>query len=256
MRRIPLWNFPEFDRAASLLRCAGWQVYNPAEHDRDEGLDENDYPNLPDWFTLEAALAWDFGRIIAAGNICLLDGWEHSAGAAKELRVAEDIGAKVWKLHKDVFVEWDWGIVHEIRGGLAKVAGIHDSFKNVQWSTDPGPVVAIKTSEHRVIDPVTGGAKGQKDARLGALDAVALLELAKVGGMGEEKYSRFNYLKGYAWSLSIDALYRHLLAFQSGEDNDEESGLPHVAHAAWHALCLTSFVKRGLGSDDRFTPNA
>jgi hypothetical protein len=72
-----------------------------------------------------------------------------------------------------------------------------------------------------------------------------------VAGMGEEKYDRFNFLKGYKWSLSIDALFRHLLAFLRGEDNDEESGLPHLAHAAWHAHALTGFQQRGIGTDDR-----
>ena len=35
-----------------------------------------------------------------------------------------------------------------------------------------------------------------------------------------------------------DALYRHLLAYFSGETNDEESGLPHL----WHAACNIAFL--------------
>ena len=98
----------------------------------------------------------------------------------------------------------------------------------------------------------TGGQKGVKDARLGGADPRALLELARVYGMGEEKYDRYNYLKGYPWSLSVDALLRHLLAFLDGEDRDPESGLLHTAHVAWHALALTAFQKRGLTQfDDR-----
>jgi hypothetical protein len=221
-------NFPAFDDAAIKLCAAGWYPWNPAQHDREAfgyfGVDGENNSK----FVLAEALRWDFSKIIEAGNICLLDGWEDSEGVAKELRVAEDIGAGVWRLTGEKFVEWTYDLVHE---------------KQALAAADP-------TREHRVTS-ATGGEKGQKDARLGALDAVSLIELAKVGGMGEEKYSRFNYLKGYAWSLSVDALYRHLLAFLSGEDCDEESGLPHTAHAAWHALCLTSFLKRGIGTDDR-----
>ncbi len=106
-------------------------------------------------------------------------------------------------------------------------------------------------TETRYVDPETGGEKGVKDARLGGADPLALLELAKVYGFGEAKYARYNYLKGYPWSLSVDAMLRHLLAFLAGEDRDPESGLPHTAHAAWHALTLTSFVLRGVGTDDR-----
>lgn len=105
--------------------------------------------------------------------------------------------------------------------------------------------------ETRYRDPATGGEKEQKEARLGGSDPLALMELAKVYGMGEEKYARYNYLKGYPWSLSVDALYRHLLAFLAGEDKDPESGLLHTAHVAWHALTLTSFIQRNVGTDDR-----
>lgn len=112
-----------------------------------------------------------------------------------------------------------------------------------EWLTAPGEVRV--TSE-------TGGAKGQKQARLGSLDPKALLAVAMVAGFGELKYSRLNYLNGYDWSLSFDALIRHLLAFWSGEDNDPESGLPHLAHAAWHCLCLLAFMQHGLGTDDRY----
>ena len=35
-----------------------------------------------------------------------------------------------------------------------------------------------------------------------------------------------------------DALYRHMLAYFDGEKNDEESGLPHL----WHAACNIAFL--------------
>ena len=97
----------------------------------------------------------------------------------------------------------------------------------------------------------TGGQKGKKLARLGAIDPVALIALARVAGMGADKYDSFNYLKGYDWSLCFDAMMRHALLFWAGEDLDEESGQPHMAHAAWHALALVSFLERGIGKNDR-----
>lgn len=100
----------------------------------------------------------------------------------------------------------------------------------------------------------TGGEKGQKQARLGSIDPKALLTLAEVAGFGEQKYSRLNYLKGYPWSLSYDAMQRHLHMFWAGQDNDDESGLPHLAHAAWHCLAMLAFAQHDLGTDDRFKP--
>lgn len=109
----------------------------------------------------------------------------------------------------------------------------------------------VLQGETRIVDPETGGAKGQKDCRMGALDPVALEQMGLVAGMGEEKYDRFNFLRGYKWSLSVDAMFRHILAFLKGEDRDPESGLPHMAHAAWHAHALTGFLLRDIGTDDR-----
>ncbi len=122
------------------------------------------------------------------------------------------------------------------------------------------------STEERITSP-TGGQKGRKSARFGGGDPLAMQELALVYGMGEEKYDRYNYLKGYKWSLSVDALFRHLFAFLAGEDRDEctvhpgqhaydpetcdGSGLLHTAHAAWHAMTLTSFLLRHVGEDDR-----
>lgn len=106
------------------------------------------------------------------------------------------------------------------------------------------------TDEVRVTS-ATGGEKGQKEARFGGGDPLAMMELARVYGFGEQKYDRYNYLKGYAFSLSVDALFRHLFAFLAGEDRDPESGLLHTAHVAWHGQTLTSFLLRGVGEDDR-----
>jgi hypothetical protein len=106
--------------------------------------------------------------------------------------------------------------------------------------------------EVRYTDPETGGQKGQKPAELGALPPEALLHLAEVAGYGTRKYDRYNYLKGYKWSLSFDAMERHLLQFWGGEYDDAESGLPHLAHAAWHCLTLIAFYEQAIGTDDRW----
>lgn len=98
----------------------------------------------------------------------------------------------------------------------------------------------------------TGGQKGQKPARLGSIDPAAIMLVAEVAGFGETKYDRLNYMRGYDWHLSYDALQRHLHTFWTGTDLDDESGLPHLAHAAWHCLALLAFGLHDLGSDTRY----
>lgn len=114
------------------------------------------------------------------------------------------------------------------------------------------PNIEDLAKELRVRDPKTGGEKGKKLAQMGALDPRALMAIAEVAGFGSQKYERYNYARGFDWSLSYDAMQRHLNAFWGGEDLDPESGLPHMAHAGWHAMCLLTFSLRGRGNDDRF----
>jgi len=97
----------------------------------------------------------------------------------------------------------------------------------------------------------TGGQKETKLAQLGSLDPRTLLLLGEVAGFGATKYARYNFMKGYDWSLSFDACQRHLLAFWGGEDTDDESGLPHLGHAAWHCLAMLSFMLDHPEYDDR-----
>jgi hypothetical protein len=75
--------------------------------------------------------------------------------------------------------------------------------------------------------------------------------VARVYAFGAKKYSDHNWRKGYAWSLSFDALMRHVTEAQQGEWLDMESGEPHLAHAVFHCLTLITFMLLGLGTDDR-----
>lgn len=110
---------------------------------------------------------------------------------------------------------------------------------------------AAALGEVRITDPKTGGQKGSKLAQLGAVDPLALMTVAEVAGFGAAKYARYNFAKGYRWSLSYDAMQRHLHAFWNGEERDDESSLSHLAHAAWHCLTLLCFQLRKRGTDDR-----
>lgn len=94
----------------------------------------------------------------------------------------------------------------------------------------------------------TGGQKGSKLARFDLIPPGPLRELAEHYGKGALKYEQVNGLdnwrNGYEWSLSFAALMRHLNAFWSGEDIDEETGSKHLAAAAWHCMTLMEFMER------------
>lgn len=105
--------------------------------------------------------------------------------------------------------------------------------------------------ETRITDPRTGGQKGSKLERFDLIPAEPLEALARVYGIGAQKYADDNWRKGYSWRLSFAALMRHAWAFWRGEDTDAESGQPHLAHAAWHCFTLLWFMQRRPALDDR-----
>lgn len=220
----PGFNYAAFNELAADLRERGYVVLNPAENfggatDRPR----EDYMRL------------DLAHVLEADEVIVLDGWEQSRGATLEVKVALECGIPVYDRNGDIVV------------GTPVVGNINNARALAGF-----PAYVFPAPEERVTDPKTGGQKGKKLAELGALDPRALLTVAEVAGFGSRKYARMNYLKGYDWSLSFDAMQRHLLQFWNGQDVDDESGLPHVAHAAWHALALLAFMQRGLGTDDRY----
>lgn len=129
-----------------------------------------------------------------------------------------------------------------------------DSFASGWYGGDEdfwAPFADFRVVEERVKDPSTGGEKGRKDLELGFLDPLAMEELGRVASTGSRKYAPFNYLKGYSWMLSVNAMFRHTMRFLAGEDRDPETGHLHTTHAAWHAMALSSFILRKRGTDDR-----
>lgn len=84
------------------------------------------------------------------------------------------------------------------------------------------------------------------------IDPLALGEVGKVMTYGAHKYTANNWRKGFKYSRLYDAALRHLLAHISGEDNDPESGLSHLAHCVSCLLMIINFQITRKGDDDRF----
>jgi len=80
----------------------------------------------------------------------------------------------------------------------------------------------------------------------------ALDQIAKVYTYGTQKYSDDNWWKGLKWKKDVfGCILRHVWKWFRGEVNDDESGLHHLAHAAWNCMALMEYERNGLGVDDR-----
>lgn len=102
---------------------------------------------------------------------------------------------------------------------------------------------------------VTYMTEGRKDdmgkLRYDLIAAGPLEELAKVYTYGANKYEDNNWRRGLKWGRVFGAVMRHMWAFWRGEDLDKESGLPHLAHAAWGCFTLLDYTKTQRKFDDR-----
>lgn len=81
----------------------------------------------------------------------------------------------------------------------------------------------------------------------------AIEGIAKVMEHGAKNHGRKNWRAGDGLPMTevLDSLTRHTLAVLSGEDIDEESGLPHVDLIATNGLMLSQLAKTNPNSDDR-----
>lgn len=115
MRGYPKFNFPVFDAVAAFLRSEGYDVDNPAEHDREtqpgieqwDGFAEGDISRCP-LFDYSTAMQWDLACVAQDQGIVLLPGWEASTGVRIERFVAEHTGSAIFLAHE--YKPGRWGI--------------------------------------------------------------------------------------------------------------------------------------------------
>ena len=83
------------------------------------------------------------------------------------------------------------------------------------------------------------------------VDYKSLEPLVKVLEFGMEKYSADNWKRGLMTREVIESLLRHTYALLENEDNDSESGLPHVGHILANAMFLSYMINNKPEYDNR-----
>ena len=111
MRGIANFNFPAFNAAAKKLRKEGWEVFNPAEHDKElyganigarNPTGDEQKAIEKHGFNLRVSLHDDLKFIcLEAEAIAMLPGWESSKGANAEIATAKALGLEVIFLGED-----------------------------------------------------------------------------------------------------------------------------------------------------------
>lgn len=109
MRGYANFNFPAFDYAAAKLRAQGYDVFSPAERDREQyGADIENNPTGDESkvtnaaCTIEDCMEADCVWICRHSQmIALLPGWEKSSGAQAEVHLAKALGRSIMVLGKE-----------------------------------------------------------------------------------------------------------------------------------------------------------
>ena len=87
--------------------------------------------------------------------------------------------------------------------------------------------------------------------RVSLLSPEFILGTASAMQVGVDKYAQGDYLNGDKLSKYYEKVQRHVLAYWSGEDNDPESGLCHLYHAAADLNIMLEIIRKHPDRDDR-----
>ena len=93
MRGLPDFNYPTFNQYAQAHRNVGWDVANPVEIGADYGTPEQ---IDADPALLAAVMAAELHALETCDAIYLLNGWQDSEGAQKELATAISYRLKIY----------------------------------------------------------------------------------------------------------------------------------------------------------------
>lgn len=111
-----------------------------------------------------------------------------------------------------------------------------------------------ETPKANLVSATEGVKFDQGKPQMSLIDSRYLLGTARVLTFGASKYAPHNWRKGMSVSRLYDALQRHLVALNGGEDLDPESGLPHVYHASCCLMFIANMLETRPDLDDRFKP--
>lgn len=120
------------------------------------------------------------------------------------------------------------------------------------WAIDALPGVEGTSDYVLVKVDLTGGRKNDSGkARFDLIPERALTALAKLYGIGADKYEPRNWERGIAFGRVFAAMMRHAWAWWRGETHDPEDGQHHMSSVAWCAFALQELEQTHPELDDR-----
>lgn len=112
--------------------------------------------------------------------------------------------------------------------------------------------IKTQSNSQNLIDNNVKTAAATAKPRTSAVPTVGIFALGAAMQNGADKYGRFNWRDTtVSASVFYDAIQRHLMAWQSGEDYADDSGIHHLAHAMAGCAILLDAKLHNVFNDDR-----
>lgn len=175
----------------------------------------------------------------------------HGVGLGVGLKVTHDKNGKILHIGDKVRIE-GWNSIYtitDISKDNPRVIVSDNDGNNKGWFwTNEVELVDEECYSQEKIGKDGSGKDDRTDGkpRWELLPLETIEEIVKVYTMGAEKYA------DGAWKDILDgyrrykaALLRHITAYDKGERVDKESGLSHLAHAAWNAIAMLYYDMNG-----------
>lgn len=123
--------------------------------------------------------------------------------------------------------------------------------ENEMEAVTPVEIFTRDKTQESQLGKETAARFDQGKPRYDLIPPYALHEIVLVYTYGCHKYDPDNWWKGMKWRKVIGPMLRHIFKWLRGEKYDPESGLHHLAHAAWNAIALFCYEVKSIGEDDR-----
>ena len=146
-----------------------------------------------------------------------------------------------------------WVEVSRDRERAAKIKARNNDIIMVEFETGITEEYDI-TNTRLMSEPQTATKHDQEKNRLELIPASGIEAAGRAFTYGANKYKEHgdhNWANGFKWDRIIGSTLRHINAFRSGQDIDEESGLSHIDHAVASIMMLAAHIEEGLGEDNR-----
>jgi hypothetical protein len=152
-----------------------------------------------------------------------------------------------WWVFPAIFKAWKENKVMNSSAGIHRVIELM-----AEWQRGKNESLDLAAATLLEIIYAPAGRLGSKETLEGGwFPGRALASTAAVLTFGAKKYKPGNWAKGMPWSVCFTCTMSHLLKAFQGEEKDEESGLPHLAHAMCNMLFLLAYRDHYPEGDDR-----